>query len=88
MRNLTLEPVIGSRIKEDITKIGTFKLKHKVQVNQVQKKGRGLGDFRVKLQYLLKPKTNNIALNVVMEEGINKTLALFQQELEKKSYIL
>lgn len=35
MKNLTVVPVIGSRIKEDITKIGTFKLKHKVQVNQV-----------------------------------------------------
>lgn len=49
VRNLTVEPVIGSYIKEDITEIGTFKLKHKVQVNQMEKKGRGLEDFRVKL---------------------------------------
>lgn len=53
MRNLTMEPIIDSHIRKDITEIVTFNLKHKFQVSQVERRARGLEDSRSKLYYLL-----------------------------------
>lgn len=52
-RNLTVEPIVESHIRKDITERVTFNLKHKFQVSQVERRRKGLQDSRSKLYYLL-----------------------------------
>ena len=43
-----MKPIIDSHIREDIPELLTFKLNHKVQLSQVERRGRGLEDSRPK----------------------------------------